>query len=353
MKKSNYQKRLVVITFVTGILFILAVSPTVVAAEKKIVWTFTQMPLGNFCDNEVYSEWLPKRMLEATKGQLELNIPVNLVPQPEVLQAVRDGVIHGATGGAEYHAGEWPIGSFAALPGLLRSNDEFYQVATQVAWNYWDESLRRKYGIRLMGITHWPGIHVFAKKPIVKLEDFKGQKLRGTGYYDSRSMQLAGASAIQIPWSEAFLSLQRGVVDGLVTGAVVYESMGFWEYAKYINPWPLRGVSGGAFIIVNEKAFNELPENLKPIVKNVLKAAGQRISSCNVSRVESSIKTVVAKGVKMTTPDPSEIEKCIENTKPVKAEWLEKCRQAGTPEAEEMLREIESFLIVYRNSKNK
>jgi len=62
-----------------------------------------------------------------------------------MLAAVRDGVVQGAVTGTPYYSGEWPLGSFHAIPGVLKANDEFPAVATEVAWDYWDKSLKAKY----------------------------------------------------------------------------------------------------------------------------------------------------------------------------------------------------------------
>lgn len=320
---------------------------------KKIVWTFNQMALGKWCDNKTFGEWLPKRMAEATGGRLELHVPINLVPVPEVLHAVRDGMVQGAIAGTPYYSGEWPLGSFYAIPGVLLADDEYPAVVNAVVWKYWEKSLRKKYNIRLMGIDHWPGINVYCNKPIRTVADFKGKKLRGMGYYDSLAFKDLGAAGISIPWDEAFLSVQRHVVDGLVTGLVVYDSMGFWKYCKYINKWPVTGSSCAAFIIVNGKAFDSLPNDLKPMVKKVLKEAGDRNCACNISLVHSSLVSLMQKGVKVIKPSSSEIQKCLKMTSSVREKWIKQCEKAGSPEAKEMLEEVETFLRRYRAEKSK
>ena len=337
---------------VTAICF--ALGHLSIAAQKKpkkIVWTFNQMALGKWCDNKTFGEWLPKRMAKATGGRLELHVPINLVPVPDVLHAVRDGMIQGAIAGTPYYSGEWPLGSFYAIPGVLRADDEYPAVVNAVVWRYWEKSLRQKYNIRLMGIDHWPGINVYCNQPIRTVADFKGKKLRGMGYYDSLAFEALGAAGISIPWDEAFLAVQRHVVDGLVTGLVVYDSMGFSEYCKYINQWPITGSSCAAFIIVNGNAFDSLPDELKPIVKEVLKEAGEKNCACKISLVASTLVSLKKRGIKVIKPSPSEIKKCLELTKSVRSTWIKQCEKSGSPEAKQMLEEVEAFLREYRAKK--
>jgi TRAP-type C4-dicarboxylate transport system substrate-binding protein len=353
--KTGKMVTLIAGIFLAGI--VMAVMASWAAGEpqkkEKIVWTFNAMALGKWCDNEIEGDWLPKRLADATGGRLELHAMVNMVPLPEVLHAVRDGVIQGAFTGTPYYSGEWPLGSFHAIPGILKSDDEYPAVGKAVVWDYWDRSLRKKFNIRLSGLIHWPGINLYCNRPIKTVEDFKGKKIRGMGYYDSLAFQEVGAAGISIPWDEAFLAVQRGVVDGLVTGMVVYDSMGFWEYAKYINKFPVHGSSCAAFIIVNGDAFNSLPNDLKPVVDKVLRETGEKIMSCNNSRVDASLKSLLQRGVKVIEPSDKEIRKCLEMTTSVRKTWIKHCEKAGSPEAQEMLKGIEAFLTDYRVKKGR
>lgn len=337
-----------IITFILSAFLLMLISTcysSALYAEDNYEWTFNQMALGKWCDNDLFSNWLPKKIKEETNGQLELNVPINLLPVKQVLHAVRDGKIAGAIAGTPYYSGEWPIGSFHALPGILRDIRDYPNVANDVAWEYWNKSLRERYGIMLMGLNHWPGIYIYSNKPIKTVEDFKGLKLRGMGYYDTLAFKALGASSVSIPWDQAFTAVQRGVVDGLVTGVVVYESMGFWKHCKYINDWPVHGASCAAMIIVNEDMFNELPDNLKPKVKKVLKEAGQKCMKCNNSKVSASLERLQnEKGCELIKPQQEEIKECLDKTEFVKEMWVKDCKDTGDAQAQKMLNEINAYL---------
>lgn len=352
MRRHKFSKSIMVICLAMILTFFVA-SWAGAKSSNKVEWTFDQMALGKWCDNKLFGEWLPKEMAEATDGRVTLHVPIDLVPVPEVLHAVRDGIIQGAVIGTPYYSGEWPLGSFHAIPGILKTDDEYPAVTNAVVWPYWEKSLREKYDIRLMGINHWPGIHLYCNEPIRTVEDFNGKKLRGMGYYDSLAFEEIGAAGISVPWDEAFLAVQRGVVDGLVTGLVVYDSMGFWKYADYIHKWPIHGSSCAAFIIMNGKAFDNLPNDLKPIVRKVFKRAGDKNCACNISLVDESLKSLKERGVKVIEPSEAQVQKCLQMTKNVRSTWLEQCRKAGSPEAGDMLKEIEAFLAEYRAGKNR
>ncbi|MFH1481361.1 MAG: TRAP transporter substrate-binding protein DctP, partial [Pseudomonadota bacterium] len=190
-------------------------------------------------------------------------------------------------------------------------------------------------------------------KPITTVDDFKGQKIRGMGYYDSYALVLLGAAGVSIPFTEAFMALQRGVVNGLVTGSVVYDSMGFWEYAKFLCNWPVHGYSAPKFYIANGKAFDALPADLKPIVLKVFREMADETSACNGKLVEASMKKVINGGVKEINPSKEELEKAMKKLAPVREKWIKDCEKAGSPEAKELLEKVEAFLKDYRAKKGK
>jgi len=352
MRSKGLWKWSGILFMVFGLLLSVTLSSAVAASDKeKIVWTFSQMATGKYADSTVFNEWLPKQLTEATGGQLEFHAPFDLVPLRELFHAVRDGLAQGGLTGTPYYSGDWPLGSFHAIPGIIRADDEFQAVINNVVWPYWEKSLRKKFNIQLMAVYNWAGIRVFCKTPIRTVEDFKGQKMRGMGYYDSLAFQEIGAKGMSIPWTEAFLAVQRGVVDGLNCGIISFESLGFAEYCKYFHTWPIHGSGCSAFAIMNGDVFDSLPDELKPVVKKVFGDAGDKISRDNCALVPVYEKKLFEKGCKLIKIPEDQVEKCLEMTKLVREKWLEQCKKAGSPEAAEMLKEVEAFLAKYRAAK--
>ncbi|MEH0018696.1 MAG: TRAP transporter substrate-binding protein DctP [Desulfobacter sp.] len=108
---------------------------------------------------------------------------------------------------------------------------------------------------------------MFSNKKAVKMEDFKGMRIRTPGWYMDIMNDL-GASVSPLPGGEVYLALERGVIDAAEysTPAINYP-MGFDEITKYvIQP----GVHQPAFqcdVIFNQAAWDKLPEDLKWIVR--------------------------------------------------------------------------------------
>ena len=106
--------------------------------------------------------------------------------------------------------------------------------------------------------------------------DLKGMKARVSGDLANKAMQDLGASPVNITVAEMYEALERGVIDSVSLYAASMKDYGMGELVKY-------GTSGVAFggsgigLIVNEKIFQGLPEN----VQEALVQAGDEFTESN------------------------------------------------------------------------
>ncbi|BCL62923.1 ABC transporter substrate-binding protein [Desulfomarina profundi] len=108
---------------------------------------------------------------------------------------------------------------------------------------------------------------LFSNKRATKMEDFKGMRMRTVGWFMD-IMNNLGASVSPLPGGEVYLALERGVIDAAeFSSPAINYPMGFDEITKYaIQP----GVHQPAIqcgLMFNQKAWGELPQDLKEIVK--------------------------------------------------------------------------------------
>ena len=104
---------------------------------------------------------------------------------------------------------------------------------------------------------------IVSTKPIRKLEDLKGLRI---GVMESPSVtiiQLLGGVPILLNLSDMYISLQRGMVDAVMTPLPTYRSTKVCEVAKYIIKCNVKVV--GAPLVTNKDSYNNLPKDLKAI----------------------------------------------------------------------------------------
>jgi C4-dicarboxylate-binding protein DctP len=120
-----------------------------------------------------------------------------------------------------------------------------------------------KNGLKLMSWCSLPHGEIFSRKPIRKLEDFKGKMLRTiTGLKEP--LILLGAEPIFIPTAELFNALQRGVVDGATLAISSYFAEKHYEIAPYLQISNL--YTSHLAVIMNLKVLNSLPPDLNKLV---------------------------------------------------------------------------------------
>ncbi|HUT71082.1 MAG TPA: TRAP transporter substrate-binding protein DctP [Desulfatiglandales bacterium] len=189
------------------------------------------------------------------------------VPATEIFSAVKSGL---AEMGAPYmalHAGELPAGIIELiLPGGPANFDELRALFTDPEWVGTLEKAYAKHGIYRLGEYFQGDTYMLTKKPINSLDDLKKMKFRAPAAY-GKMVRYLGASPVVTAFSEVYTSLATGVVDGAAGNPFVDLRDGKWyEVAKYLYPLTITGTQV-APIIVNMDRWNELPDDLKAILK--------------------------------------------------------------------------------------
>ena len=79
---------------------------------------------------------------------------------------------------------------------------------------------------------HGPGIVHTVKKPVEKLEDLKGMKIRCTGTSAKIAASL-GATPVAMPQTETYDALQKGVAEGVLGPLEILKGWKFSEVTNY------------------------------------------------------------------------------------------------------------------------
>ena len=114
----------------------------------------------------------------------------------------------------------------------------------------------------------WYGVEALvSKKPIRKMTEFKGVKIRAPQGIGQDIFQLLGAAPVNLPGSEVYTALERGVVDASDWGTLsMNQDLGYHKLAPYpiypgFHSMPM------ADFAVNLDQWNALPDDLKVVVE--------------------------------------------------------------------------------------
>jgi len=301
-------------------------APSIVRSQQtqrwrvQTLWAAADVPqqlFASFCDN----------VKTRTGGRLEITpfAAGSVVGAFETLDAVQNNVLQGQSTYPGYWAGKEPalavIGDFAWGYQEPAQQDRWLREKGGL------DMLRKAYGrsnAYTIGCTWWGVESLSMKKPIRKMEDFKGIKHRGAQGIAAETIAKMGASIVVIPGGEAYSALEKGVVDCVDWATIsINQKAGFFEIAKYgtypgFHSMPVQDFT------VNMAAWKALPDDVKGIVEKTW----QEFSAEQVKRIAAddtkAAADLKAKGIELIAWSPDELNKARAIAMGIADEWAKK-----------------------------
>lgn len=114
-----------------------------------------------------------------------------------------------------------------------------YATARKVSDAYFklaDERVQKQFGVKLLGVFPFGPQILFCNKPISKLADIKGLKVRVYDQNLSKFIDSIGGTPVPISFADTHQSLSLGVVDCAITGPSSANSSGWPEVTTHQLP---------------------------------------------------------------------------------------------------------------------
>jgi len=162
-----------------------------------------------------------------------------------------------------------------------------------------------------------------SKKPVTKLEDLKGLKIR----VQQSDMFIAlinalGANATPMPFGEVYSGLQTGVIDGAENNWPSYESTRHFEVAKFYAQ--TEHSMTPEVLVMSKKSWDKLPAADQAIIRAAAKESAGKMRDLWEAREKSSEKLVTEKGSQITKVDKKPF---IDAMKPVYDKFVKDQKQ--------------------------
>jgi TRAP-type C4-dicarboxylate transport system substrate-binding protein len=134
---------------------------------------------------------------------------------------------------------------------------------------YWD--ILQKYSantelkeVKVLGAATIAPSNYAGNKPVQKVADFKGMRMRAAGRTESWIVQTLQASPIEIATSDLGTSLERGLVDSCLLTWSAILSFGVKDVTKYHVECNV--FSRTWMIVMNKRVWNSLPADLQKVI---------------------------------------------------------------------------------------
>jgi TRAP-type mannitol/chloroaromatic compound transport system substrate-binding protein len=239
-----------------------------------------------------------------------------LIPALEGFDAVSKGTVEMNCGNSFFWSGKtFAAQYFSAVPfGLnaLGMNAWLYHGGGQKLW----EEVYEPFGIQPLPIgTTGVQMTGWFRKPIEKIEDLKGLKMRIPGLA-GKVYSALGVDVKLLPAGEIFPALERGVIEAAeFVGPFQDRRLGLHKAAKFYHTTGWHEPSTLTELAINKKAWESLPADLKEIVKAAATACVTLSHSwCEATNAEALDDLITNQGVKALPLPPEVLAKMKEVT---------------------------------------
>jgi TRAP-type mannitol/chloroaromatic compound transport system substrate-binding protein len=230
---------------------------------------------------QVQQEWA-NRVEKMSGGRLDIELlPVgSVVKHTETLDAIKMGILDGHVTATGYFSGKDPaFGLIGNTVGAWSSTQQLLQFINYGGGYDLMTELYAPYGVKFVGGST-TGVESFVSKvPLDGVADLKGLKLRAPEGLVQQVFAAAGAAPVNLPGSEVFTGLSKGVIDAAdYTVFSTNQKAGMNDVATHpvqpgFHSLPLIDIS------VSQKKWDKLPEDLQEILTVSVRDFAQDITT--------------------------------------------------------------------------
>jgi len=295
-------KKLTALFLITGLFMILGLTPVVMADTVKKKYTLhlaEPMPISHTITKA--ANLMAKRADELSGGKIKIIVHAggSMFKDHDIPEATMTGGCDIAIGATATWSSHIPGVSFFDVPFLIPPSLSIEKLV-QTTIDFFDKSVLAKGG-KLLDCVYYGEMEalITTKKQVKKPGDVKGLKLR---IYD-RSLLAGfknkGAAPMVMSSKEVYIGLQRGILDGAISGisSVVHRKwMEVCDYALVI-PNLVSRPSHPFLIVANKLVWQKMEPAAQKIMMQVAKEARQYTV---IGVKKAAIKNLARLGSKVT-----------------------------------------------------
>ena len=143
----------------------------------------------------------------------------------------------------------------------LRRSVEAYRPRAQAL-------LRERYGIELLALYVYPAQATFCARPLSKLADLAGRRVRVSSPTQADWVTALGAVPVQTTFAEIVGNLRNGNIDCAITGTMSGNTIGLHEVTTHLHPMPVSW--GLAAFVANGGAWQALSADTQAVLRREL-----------------------------------------------------------------------------------
>jgi TRAP-type C4-dicarboxylate transport system substrate-binding protein len=285
----------------------------------------------HFMNAKVLMPWID--MVEKkTEGKVKIKLFPGAAlgkPADQYDMAVK-GVADITWGICGYTPGRFPLAMVMDLPFMVPNPE----IGSRVAQKLYDNgTVAHEFkDVHLLMLATPPPMDLHMSKKLVKVvEDIKGVKVRIPSPVIGKLIEKWGAAGVGMPITEAYLSLERGVVDGVIMDPLTIWGFKLNEVTKYHTR--LAVSTSVLFMAMNKVTWDKLPKDVQKVFTEL---SGEWLSAdfhgkIATGEVAGSWVKLEKEGHTVYIPPAEDLGKWYKTSEPLLDEWSKEMESKGLP----------------------
>lgn len=343
-----YSKSIVVIFIVFSLLFFVSVSAW--SADKFILRYASEYPDKHPTVRNAILPWI-EEVKRLSGGRLEIQFfnPNALAPARKVYDALVAGSIDMTGSPCHWVHGKFPLNTAIQSP-LLFNGAEAGSLTVWDMYNKYPEWQNEFKDIKVL--WQWTGatfnLHT-VKKKVQSLDDLKGMKIIGINPQIRKVLKMFGANPIDMPPQDSYLSLERGMAEGMAFPIAPLKAFKISDVAKYHTI--IDALVDPFYGAINKNKWNSLPSDLQKILTDT--TGSKMAKKCGLTLDQGSIndsKWMKSQGHEFYVLSPVEKKRFAATTQEMHEAWIKSMEKKGYKNARQIHDDIVSSAAAYSKS---
>ncbi len=307
-------------------ILLLGVSPS---QAKTIELTYSIFFPATHTHTVLATEWA-KEIEKRTNGAVKITMfpGATLTPANQCYDGVVKGISDIGMSVLSYTAGRFPLTEVIDMPLGYKSGSQATRLCNAYYQKFQPKELDDVKVMYLHG--HGPGLLNTRDKPISKMEELKGMKIRCTGT-TAKLVSHLGATPVAMPQTETYDAVQKGVVEGLMSPIETLKGWKFAEVVKYTTLNYGTAYSMAFFVVMNKQKWASLPKEVQTVIQKVNEEWIEKTAKAWDDIDKSGLEFAKSKGHQFIPLSKQEDERWAQAARPMFAEYAQAMKGKGLP----------------------
>jgi TRAP-type transport system periplasmic protein len=275
-------------------LFVFLFFESAISAERKITkLEFSCILPSHDKLSMMLEEWC-RDLNQRTGGDIRTNFYPGgiLTPAPQIYDSVMTGIADIGFGPMGVTPGRFPLMEVLEQPLGIESA----VMMTRLSNDFFHAFQPKEFeGVKMLFLlSASPGL-LHTKKPVRKLEDLQGMKVRCLGGNTAKVLKSLGAVPIVIPTGDTYDALRKGIVDGVVAAWDSLETLKWGEILQYTTVSYYASVGAQGFVAMNRAKWDKLTTEEQKIIDTMSDEYAKKMSRLWDEKDQNTIRNMKEK----------------------------------------------------------